>query len=228
MFNASLILSFASSHSLTPALTQTFSLFCYNVVFLPPLPYLHLPSGIFCRKHSDILISKDLPWLPSRHLFKLTQVAEWRISLFWLLLELFLCFVPTGIVCFYIEDSRTRAKLQDHCKIVIGRLVSLKHYYSPQNLYSHGMESWMKLGWLKLQSLLMLKKVYATPKYISICFNLKIIFSEILKWYWYSRIITLWVIWFQIYFGLTIHGSKRHSTRWSLKDSFSSKNHMQK
>lgn len=155
---------------LAPALTQTFSLFCSNVVFLPPFPYLHLPSGIFCRKHSHVLISEDLPCLSGRHLFKLTQNddnEEWRISLFWLLLRLFLCFVPTGIVYFYMEGSRTRAKLQDHCKTVICRLVFLKRYHSPQNLYSHGMEAWLKTAWHKLQSLLMLNSI-CYPKIISV------------------------------------------------------------
>lgn len=117
-------------------------------------------------------------------------------SLFWLWLSSCLCFVPTGIY-FYMESSRKRAKLQDHRKTVVCRLVFLKCYHPPWNLYSHSMEAWLETAWHKLQSFLMLKRVWY-PK-IHLCFNMKITFPKILRWNWYSRMITLLVMWVQIF-----------------------------
>lgn len=81
VFHTSPGLSFTSSalFNQAPTSVQAFSLFCSDVSLLS-LPYLYWLSEIFCTKHSDVLISKDLSCLSGSHLFTPNPGPGWKIS----------------------------------------------------------------------------------------------------------------------------------------------------
>lgn len=127
VFHTSPGLSFTSSalFNQAPTSVQAFSLFCSDVSLLS-LPYLYWLSEIFCTKHSDVLISKDLPAYQAATFSHLTQAQDEK--------SLLAVFEIISILCshwgyFCMEDSRTKTKL--HCKIIkYCQLVFLKHYHS--------------------------------------------------------------------------------------------------